>query len=68
MDPSSQFYMDNKNERRMQETKDSIPPVICLGGNVISTVWPPTLSHSGDIYLVAIRKILYTATMPVKLL
>ena len=38
MDPSYQFYMDNKNERRMQETKDSIPPVICLGGNVISTV------------------------------
>ena len=41
MDPSSQFYMDNKNERRMQETKDSIPPVSFLGGNVISTVWPP---------------------------
>lgn len=38
MDPSPQFYMDNKNERRMQETKDSIPPVIFLGGNVISTV------------------------------
>ena len=38
MDPSSQFYMDNKNERRMQETKDSIPRLLFLGGNVISTV------------------------------